>query len=163
MSHFNINTNNTMITTPEITIEEARVKLSHHKYERDCALDCAEPHPVTEQDIEHNEECHSKWVTHSRKAQEYKELIHSKILATVDDYIEFLSESTPFEEEGVISRAEHRDFAVRLWKAALKCGARRGNTIQVCASNCGFYRLEFDEHPDEGYATITTVDFTPEW
>jgi hypothetical protein len=152
-----------MITTPEINIEEARVKLSHHKYERDCALDYAEPYPVTEQDIEHNEECHSKWVTHSRKAQEYKELIHSKILATVDGYIEFLSESTPFEEEGVISRAEHKDFATRLMEAALECGARRDNEIQVCASNCGFYRFEFNPHCDDDYITVKTVDFTPEW
>ena len=152
-----------MLKTPEITIEEARVKLSHHKYERDCALDYAEPNPVTEQDIEHNEECHSKWVTHSRKAQEYKELIHSKILATVDDYLLFLSESTPFDEEGIISRTEHRDFATRLCKAAFECGAMKDNTIQVCASNCGFYRFEFNEHPDEEYMTVTTVDFTPEW
>ena len=111
------NTNNTMSTTSEITIEEQTAKLERH----------------------------------------------NKTLATVDGYLEFLSESTPFEEEGVISRTEHRDFAVRLWEAALECGARRDNTIQVCASNCGFYRLEFNEHPDEGYTTVTTVDFTPEW
>jgi len=153
-----------MTTTPEITIEEARLRLSHHESSRDSALDYSVPNPVTEQDFEYNDECHSQWVTHGSKAQYYQELIDSKIRSVVDDYLLFLSESTTFDEEGRISKTEHEDYAKRLREAAIDCGAFYGDSIQVCASNCGFYRFEFIKDPLGGpFVTVTTYEFTPEY
>lgn len=86
-----------------------------------------------------------------------------KTIATIDGYIEFLSESTPFEEEGVISRAEHKDFAADLQEAALNCGARSGDEIQVWGSNSGFYAFEFIDSNDGEYVTVSTREITPAW
>ena len=90
--------------------------------------------------------------------------IDSKARLTVDGYLLFIAKTTTFIEEGAISMSEHWDYAKRLREAALACGAVYGDSIQVCASNCGFYRFEFEEDPWGGpWITVTTSEFTPEY
>lgn len=72
-----------------------RRKLSFHKSERDNALDYSEPHPVTEEDHEHNRKCQVEWTKHSAKAQAYADVIE-ELISLSDSKTDASSDYTKF-------------------------------------------------------------------